>query len=209
MMLKSSRVFKIISGEVVKIKGYTLQNMQYGQDEEEYITSEFSDNLKLYIDVYDSTSNSLASSNITFAPAILYGDIAYDDSVDNIKNSIIQNVEESNRKPLLHVTNELFEFSQDTENIVFYILAPKTFGNTIIVKDSNNNQYTWSNIGDFTYQYNSSDVTTDIDYSIFISEKIIDAYLSKIINFVVTVRNGIFSDDMYILNGGTALGNFE
>ena len=202
----------ILSNEISKsISNITISNISPSSSKltDNSVVTEFSDSLKLYIDVYDSTSNSLAPSNIIFAPAILYGDIAYDESVDNIKNSIIQNVEESNRKPLLHVTNELFEFSQDTENIVFYILAPKTFGNTIIVKDSNNNQYTWSNIGDFTYQYKSSDTTTDMEYSIFISEKIIDTYLSKTINFIVTVRNGIFSDDKYILNGGNALGNFE
>ena len=202
----------VLSNEISKsISNITISNISPSSSKltDNSVVTEFSDNLKLYIDVYDSTSNSLASSNIIFAPAILCGDIAYDESIDNIKNSIIQNVEESNRKPLLHVTNELFEFSQDTENIVFYILAPKTFGNTIIVKDSNNNQYTWSNIGTFTYQYKSSDTTTDMEYSIFISEKIIDTYLSKTINFIVTVRNGIFSDDKYILNGGNALGNFE
>ena len=202
----------VLSNEISKtISNITISNISPSLSKltDNSVVTEFSDNLKLYIDVYDSTSNSLASSNIIFAPAILYGDIAYDESIDNIKNSIIQNVEESNRKPLLHVTNELFEFSQDTENIVFYILAPKTFGNAIIVKDSNNNQYTWSNIGTFTYQYKSSDTTTDMEYSIFISEKIIDTYLSKTINFIVTVRNGIFSDDKYILNGGNALGNFE
>ena len=200
----SNEISKIISNVTVSNISPSLSKLT-----DNSVVTEFSDNLKLYIDVYDSTSNSLASSNIIFAPAILYGDIAYDDSVDNIKNSIIQNVETSNRKPLLNVTNELFEFSQDTENIVFYILAPTSFGNSIIVKDSNNNQYTWSNIGNFTYQYKSSDTTTDMEYSIFISEKIIDTYLSKTINFVVTVRNGIFSDDKYILNGGNALGNFE
>ena len=202
----------ILSNEISKsISNITISNISPSLSKltDNSVVTEFSDNLKLYIDVYDSTSNSLASSNIIFAPAILYGDILYDDSVDNIKNSIIQNVETSNRKPLLNVTNELFEFSQDTENIVFYILAPTSFGNSIIVKDSNNNQYTWSNIGTFTYQYKSSDTTTDMEYSIFISEKIIDTYLSKTINFIVTVRNGIFSDDKYILNGGNALGNFE
>lgn len=64
MMLKLSGVSKITIGEVVKIKGYTLQNMQYGQ-EEEYITSEFSNNLKNTYDWFDSRFTNIVAA--TFA----------------------------------------------------------------------------------------------------------------------------------------------